>query len=125
MARREKASLLLLLLLSSTACQTWKSVSLGTLSPAEFIEAEKPAKVRVFLRDAPAKPTELVRPYLEGSTLRAIRGEAVPIADILGIELYRYDLARSVGALFLASAGFAVVFIAALLIDCPPNDYTC
>ena len=44
---RARAVLLLLLLLNLTACQTWQSVSLGAISPAQVIEEDQPDRVRV------------------------------------------------------------------------------
>ena len=125
--KRGKGILLLGLLINLTACQasSWQSVSLGNLTPAQFIEAGKPESVRVILSDAPAEPVELIRPVVDGSTLRALDGVTVPISDILGIQLYQTDAIRSAGASVLVVAGLATVLIAAVLIDCPPNDYTC
>ena len=125
--KRGKGILLLGLLINLTACQasSWQSVSLGNLTPAQFIEAGKPESVRVILSDAPAEPVELIRPVVDGSTLRALDGVTVPISDILGIQLYQTDAIRSAGASVLVVAGLATALIAAVLIDCPPNDYTC
>ena len=125
--KRGKGILLLGLLINLTACQasSWQSVSLGNLTPAQFIEAGKPESVRVILSDAPAEPVELIRPVVDGSTLRALDGVTVPISDILGIQLYQIDAIRSAGASVLVVAGLATALIAAVLIDCPPNDYTC
>ena len=125
--KRGKGILLLGLLINLTACQasSWQSVSLGNLTPAQFIEAGKPESVRVILSDAPAEPVELIRPVVDGSTLRALDGVTVPISDILGIQLYQIDAIRSAGASVLVVAGLATALIATVLIDCPPNDYTC
>lgn len=124
---RGKGILLLFLLINLTSCQasSWQSVSLGNLTPAQFIEAGKPESVRVILSDAPAEPVELIGPVVDGSILRALDGVTVPIADILGIQLYQTDAIRSAGASVLVVAGLATALIAAVLIDCPPNDYTC
>ena len=125
--KRGKGILLLGLLINLTACQasSWQSVSLGNLTPAEFIEEGKPESVRVILSDAPAEHVELIGLVVDGSTLRALNGVTVPIADILGIQLYQTDAIRSAGASVLVVAGLATALIAAVLIDCPPNDYTC
>ena len=125
--KRGKGILLLFLLINLTACQasSWQSVSLGNLTPAQFIEEGKPESVRVILSDAPAPVVELIGPVVDGSTLRALDGVTVPIADILGIQLYQTDAIRSAGASVLVVAGLATALIAAVLIDCPPNDYTC
>ncbi len=78
--KRGKGILLLGLLINLTACQmsSWQSVSLGNLTPAQFIEAGKPESVRVILSDAPAEPVELIGPVVDGSTLRALDGVTVP-----------------------------------------------
>ena len=44
---RPRAVLLLFLVLNLTACQTWQSVSLDAISPAQLIEEDRPASVRV------------------------------------------------------------------------------
>ena len=125
--KRGMGILLLGLLINLTACQasSWQSVSLGNLTPAQFIEAGKPESVRVILSDAPAEPVELIGPVVDGSTLRALDGVTVPIADILGIQLYQTDALRSAGASVLVVAGLATALIAAVLIDCPPTAVTC
>ena len=117
--KRGRGILLLGLLINLTACQasSWQSVSLGNLTPAQFIEAGKPESVRVILSDAPAEPVELIGPVVDGSTLRALDGVPVPIADILGIQLYQTDAIRSAGASVLVVAGLATALIAAELID--------
>ena len=125
--KRGKGILLLGLLINLTACQasSWQSVSLGNLTPAEFIEEGKPESVRVILSDAPAPVVELIRPVVDGSTLRALDGVTVPIADILGIQLYQTDALRTAGASALAAAGLAAALIAAVVIACPPTAVTC
>ena len=105
--KRGKGILLLFLLINLTACQTWQPVSLEALSPAQFIEAGKPESVRVILSYAPAEQVELIGPVVDGSTLRALDGVTVPIADILGIQLYQTDALRSAGASVLVVAGLA------------------
>ena len=124
---RAKSILLVVLLFNLTACQasSWKSVSLDNLTPAQFIEAGKPESVRVVLRNAPAEPVELTRPVVDGSTIRALDGVTVPIADILGIQLYQADALRSAGASFLVVAGLATAFIAAVVIACPSTAEKC
>ena len=124
---RAKSTLLVVLLFNLTACQasSWKSVSLDNLTPAQFIEAGKPESVRVVLRNAPAEPVELTRPVVDGSTIRALDGVTVPIADILGIQLYQTDALRSAGASFLVVAGLATALIAAVVIACPSTAAKC
>ena len=125
--KRGQAILLLGLLINLTACQvsSWQSVSLGNLTPAQFIEAGKPESVRVILSDAPAEPVELIGPVVDGSTLRALDGVTVPIADILGIQLYQIDTLRIAGTFALAAAGFAAALIAATVIACQPTWGAC
>ena len=124
---RAKSILLVVLLFNLTACQasSWKSVSLGNLTPAQFIEAGKPESVRVVLRNAPAEPVELTRPVVDGSTIKALDGVTVPIADILGIQLYQTDALRTAGASFFVVAGLATAFIAAVVIACPSTAEKC
>lgn len=124
---RAKSTLLVVLLFNLTACQasSWKSVSLDNLTPAQFIEAGKPESVRVVLRNAPAEPVELTRPVVDGSTIRALDGVTVPIADILGIQLYQTDALRTAGASFLVVAGLATALIAAVVIACPSTAAKC
>ena len=124
---RAKSTLLVVLLFNLTACQasSWKSVSLDNLTPAQFIEAGKPESVRVVLRNAPAEPVELTRPVVDGSTIKALDGVTVPIADILGIQLYQTDALRTAGASFLVVAGLATALIAAVVIACPSTAAKC
>ena len=44
---RYRAVLLLFGVLHLTACQTWRSVSLDAISPAQVIEEDQPDRVRV------------------------------------------------------------------------------
>jgi hypothetical protein len=120
--RRGKASLLLLLLLSSTACQTWQSVSLGALSPAQFVEEDRPDRLRVFISGKPLNPIELEGPTVDGDELIA-SGTAVPLADITRIEVSKISIGRSVGFGWLAAVAAGLVIQGILCLDSPEDCY--
>ena len=103
---RPRAVLLLFLLLNLTACQTWQSVSLGAISPAQFIEEDQPDRVRVLLRGG--NLLELENPSVEGDELVA-PGVSIPLADILRLEVRASSRGRTAGAV---AAGLFVLFIA-------------
>ena len=72
---RPRAVLLLFGVLYLTACQTWNSVSLDAISPAQLaqlIEEDQPDRVRVLLRGG--NELELERPAVDvmNSWLRVI-----------------------------------------------------
>ena len=91
--------LLLFLVLTLTACQTWQSVSLDAISPAQLIEEDQPDRVRVTGRDV--LDLELVSPSVEGDQLvGAASGVSVPLADILRLEVRGFSLGRTIGAGF-------------------------
>ena len=90
---RRRAVLLLFLLLNLTACQTWQSVSLGAISPAQLIEEEQPDRVRVLMRGG--TELELENPSVEGDELVAVGG-SIPLADILSLEVHGFSLGRTV-----------------------------
>ena len=90
---RLRAVLLLFLVLNLTACQTWQSVSLDAISPAQLIEEDRPASVRVTTPEV--TELELVAPRVEGDELVAIGG-SIPLADILGLEVHGFSLGRTV-----------------------------
>ncbi len=120
--RRGKASLLLLLLLSSTSCQTWQSVSLGALSPAQFVEEDRPDRLRVFISGKPLNPIELEGPTVDGDELIA-SGTAVPLADITRIEVSKISIGRSVGFGWLAAVAAGLVIQGILCLDSPEDCY--
>ena len=103
---RPRAVLLLFLVLNLTACQTWHSVSLGAISPAQFIEEDQPDRVRVLLRGG--NELELENPSVEGDELVA-PGVSMPLADILRLEVLASSRGRTVGWVV---AGLAVIFVA-------------
>ena len=69
---RSRAALLLFLVLNLTACQTWQSVSLDAISPAQVIEEDQPDRVRVTMQDR--TQMELERPVVDGDELVAPGG---------------------------------------------------
>ena len=120
--RLGQASLLLLLLASLTACQTWQPVSLEALSPAQFIEEDRPDRLRVFLRGKPLDPVELENPTVDGDELVA-SGTAVPLADITRIDVSKVSIGRSVGFGWLATVAAALVIQGMLCLDSPDDCY--
>ena len=103
---RPRAVLLLFLLLNLTACQTWQSVSLDAISPAQLIEEEQPDRVRVLMRGG--TELELENPSVEGDELVA-PGVSMPLADILRLEVLASSRGRTAGWVV---AGLAVIFVA-------------
>ena len=103
---RPRAVLLLFLLLNLTACQTWQSVSLDAISPAQLIEEDQPDRVRVLMRGG--TQLELEGPSVEGGELVA-PGVSMPLADILRLEVLTSSRGRTAGWVV---AGLAVIFVA-------------
>ena len=97
---RPRAVLLLFLLLNLTACQTWQSVSLGAISPAQLIEEDQPDRVRVTMQDR--TQMELERPVVDGDEL-VVPGVSMPLEDILSLEVRGISIIRS------ALAGFGIL----------------
>ena len=97
---RPRAVLLLFLLLNLTACQTWQSVSLDAISPAQLIEEEQPDRVRVLLRGG--NLLELENPSVEGDELVA-PGVSIPLADILRLDVRELHILRTIGVGFLVA----------------------
>ena len=93
-ARRGRASLLLLLLINLTACQTWQSVSFGTLTPAEFVEEDRPDRVRVTGPDVLGQ--EVAMPTVTGDQLVGLQGFSMPLEDIYEIEVRKLNLMGTV-----------------------------
>ena len=93
--KRGKGILLLLLLINLTACQTWQSVSLGTLTPAEFVEEDRPDRVRVTGPDVLGQ--EVAMPTVIGDQLvGALSGFSMPLEDIYEIEVRKLNLGGTV-----------------------------
>ena len=103
---RPRAVLLLFLLLKLTACQTWQSVSLDAISPAQLIEEDQPDGVRVLMRGG--TELELESPSVEGDELVA-PGVSMPLADVLRLEVQASSRGRTALWVF---AGLAVIFVA-------------
>ena len=89
---RPRAVLLLFLVLNLTACQTWHSVSLDAISPAQLIEEDQPDRVRVTMQDR--TQMELARPVVDGDELVAAGG-SVSLADVRLLEIGKISLVRS------------------------------
>ena len=92
--KRGKGILLLLLLINLTACQTWQSVSLGTLTPAEFVEEDRPDRVRVTGPDVLGQ--EVAMPTVTGDQLVGLQGFSMPLEDIYEIEVRKLNLMGTV-----------------------------
>ena len=88
---RLRAVLLLFLLLNLTACSSWQSI--GPVSPSQFIELDQPERVRVYMRGG--DQVELERPAVDGDELVAPGGFSMPLADVLALEVRRFDVART------------------------------
>ena len=108
---RPPAVLLLFLLLHLTGCQTWYSVSLDAISPAQLIEEDQPDRVRVTKQDG--TQVELENPSVEGDELVASGGFSMPSADVVILESRKFSMDRTmillggvvVGVLAVAMAG--------------------
>ena len=107
---RLRAFLLLFLLLNLTACSTWQSV--GHVSPSQFIEAEQPERVRVYMRGG--DQAELESPSVEGDALVA-PNVSMPLADIIGLEVREFSLDRTMLLLGGVAVGVLVVAVAVVL----------
>ena len=95
---RARAVLLLFLLLNLTACQTWQSVSLDAISPAQLIEEDRPDRVRVT--GGGVLEREVVSPSVEGDQLVGAGDFSVPLADILRLEARGISWGRTLGVGF-------------------------
>ena len=107
---RARAVLLLFLLLNLTASSTWQSV--GPVSPSQFIEAEQPERVRVYMRGG--GQVELESPSVEGDALVA-PNVSMPLADIIGWEGREVSRGRTMILLSGVAAGVLVVAVAVVL----------
>ena len=118
---RPRAVLVLFLLLNLTACQTWQSVSLGAISPAQLIEEDQPNRVRVT--GGGVIDLEVVSPSVEGDQLVGAGDVSVSLEDILRLEVRETSLGRSIGFGFLVAvvAGLALQGVACL--DSPEDCY--
>ena len=114
---RARAVLLLFLLLNLTACQTWQSVSLDAISPAQLIEEEQPDRVRVLMRGG--TELELERPAVDGDQLVAPGGFSMSLADILQLEVQGISILRTIG---FGYGVVGVVLVGSVIYDCEVND---
>ena len=96
---RYHAVLLLFGMLYLTACQTWQSVSLDAISPAQLIEEDQPDRVRVT--GGGLLELEVVSPSVEGDQLVGVGDVAVTLEDILRLEVRGLHILRSLGAGYL------------------------
>ena len=107
---RHRAVLLLFLLLNLTACSSWQSI--GPVSPSRFIELDQPERVRVYMRGG--DQVELERPAVDGDELVAPGDFSMPLADVLMLEVQRFDVARTIlrvgGAVTAAFVVYAGLF---------------
>ncbi len=120
-ARRGRASLLLLLLINLTACQTWQSVSFGTLTPAEFVEEDRPDRVRVTGPGVLGQ--EVAMPTVTGDQLVGLNGFSMPLEDIYEIEVREFN---PMGTALLAIGAIPVLVLAGMLTcSFTPSDPSC
>jgi len=107
---RYRAVLLLFLLLNLTACSTWQSV--GPVSPSQFIEAEQPERVRVYIRGG--GQVELESPSVEGDAL-VVPNVSMPLVDIIGLEVREFSMDRTMIVLGGVAAGVLLVAVGVVL----------
>ena len=112
---RPRAVLLLFLLLNLTACSSWQSI--GPVSPSQFIELDQPERVRVYMRGG--DQMELERPAVDGDELVAPGGFSMPLADVLMLEVQRFDVARTILRVGGAVTAAFVVYVGL----CWPDDF--
>ena len=106
-----RAVLLLFLVLHLTACSTWQAVN--TPSPAKFIEAEQPDRVRVTMQGE--SQVELENPSVEGDELVALGGFSMPSADVVILESRKFSMDRTMILLGGVVVGVLVVAMAVVL----------
>ena len=112
---RPRAVLLLFLVLYLTACSSWQSI--GPVSPSRFIELDQPERVRVYMRGG--DQVELERPAVDGDELVAPGGFSMPLADVLMLEVQRFDVARTILRVGGAVTAAFVVYVGL----CWPDDF--
>jgi hypothetical protein len=113
---RARAVLLLFLLLNLTACQTWQSVSLDAISPAQLIEEDQPDHVRVS--GGGVIDLELVSPSVEGDQLVGAGDFSVPLEDIIRLEVRGISIWRSLGAGYLGGLAVAGLVMVIEIVRC-------
>ena len=109
-----RAVLLLFGLLYVTACSSWQSI--GPVSPSRFIELAQPERVRVYMRGG--DQVELERPAVDGDELVAPGDFSMPLADVLMLEVQRFDVARTI----LRVGGAVTAAFAVYVGLCWPDD---
>ena len=112
---RARAVLLLFGVLYLTACSSWQSI--GPVSPSRFIELDQPERVRVYMRGG--DQMELERPAVDGDELVAPGGFSMPLADVLMLEVQRFDVARTILRVGGAVTAAFVVYVGL----CWPDDF--
>jgi hypothetical protein len=111
---RHRAVLLLFGVLYLTACSSWQSI--GAVSPSRFIELDQPERVRVYMRSG--GQVDLERPAVDGDELVAPGGFSMPLADVLMLEVQRFDVARTI----LRVGGAVTAAFAVYVGLCWPDD---
>ena len=118
---RPRAVLMLFLVLHLTACTSWQSVSLDAISPAQLIEEDRPDRVRVT--GGGVLELEVVSPSVEGDQLVGAGDVAVPLEDILRLEVRGLHILRTIGVVPLAMLGG--VLLGMLYCGIDPSDESC
>ena len=111
---RARAVLLLFGVLYLTACSSWQNI--GPVSPGQFIELDQPERVRVYMRGG--DQVELERPAVDGDELVAPGGFSMPLADVLALEVRRFDVARTILRVGGGATAAFVVYVGL----CWPDD---
>ena len=107
--KRGKGTLLLLLLINLTACQTWQSASLGALIPAqvvEQVESHPSTTIRILAPDVPGLMVD--SPSVEGDQLVGVVGGqlfSTPLTEITMFQVRKLEFGKT---LLLALASFFV-----------------
>ncbi len=115
---RSRAVLLLFLVLHLTACYTWQGVA--TTSPAGVIEVTQPERVRVHIPDG--VQVELENPLVEGDQLLGTNGVALPLADVLMLEIREFSWVRTLLlAIALPPLGVMLGLLSCGLDESDPN----
>ncbi|HCK59764.1 MAG TPA: hypothetical protein DHW11_00950 [Gemmatimonadetes bacterium] len=97
--KRGKGILLLLLLINLTACQTWRSASLGALIPAqvvEQVESHPSTTIRIVSPDLPGLMVD--SPSVEGDQLVGVVGGqlfSTPLAEITTLQVRKLDVGKT------------------------------
>ena len=106
---------LLMLVLHLGACTTWGPV---TVNPRQFIEEERPARIRVWQDE---RATELRNPVIDGDTIGStIVPRTLPriaLTDITSIEARRPSSVRTL-ALTLGVVGAIIVVVLGATYEC-------